>query len=384
MKQIQQLTTNLKNFISIFENSEKELDFINQVKDFSHLLFFTNEFNNKKSLIDVSKVDMIEHLVMSFAHNYTLMVWGKDYSENESELFKRLPSLTFLKKDDVASSYEALKVLVQKTVDYCYENSYKAKYFNEYIVNYKNQQYYLGGEVELAPIIAFDLDGTVVNSTTRIQKMQQEKDNLSENLSKKTKGIKKFNILKNFHRSVESDTPYKHMVDLIYAYKDAGFDIMVLTARPNEYIELNKEFLAKFNIPVDIYVGRPVNNGMPDTEGKYSWLNENVAKERVRGFFEDRKEIIEFFNKKDRVKIYDVDEYHKNPTEEKMKSLVKDCIKRKNVCEEFFLLKNEKENYKYFYRKAEEYYAKKNGVPFEETEKKRLELRNHKFKPNIS
>ncbi len=384
MQPVQKLTSNLKEFISVFKNNEKEMDYLENVQDFSHLLFFANEFSNNMEFNDVLKTERIESLALNFANNYTLMVFGKDLSENQDELFKRVPALSILNEQNLEKSFDVLKVLVQKTIEYCYENTYKAKYYNEYIINYKNQQYYMRGNKEIPPVVAFDLDGTLVDSNIRIQKMQHAKDNLSANLSKKSKGIKKFNILKAFHQSVETDKPYQHMVNLIYAYKEAGFEIMVLTARPNEYIELNKEFLNKFNIPVDIYVGRPVNSGVQDTEGKYSWLNENVAKERVRGFFEDRKEIIEYFNKKDKVKIYDVEDYHKNPTEEKLKSLVNDCVKRKNSCEDFFLLKNEKENHKYFYRKAEEYYEKRIGVPFSDTERKRLEERNYKFKPNIS
>lgn len=385
MKPAENLVNILKTYVSIFENNEREILYIDEVKDFSHILFFVSEFGKTKQLDDISNLEtgFIEELTIEFAKNYALMVWGKTI-ENKDELFKRVPSLSSLLENDSLKSFEALRALVNKTVEYCYDNAYKAKYFNEYIINYKNQQYYLRGDSQIPPVVAFDLDGTVVNSNIRIQKMQNEKDNLDNNLSKKSKAYKKLSILRGFHSSVESDTPYKHMTDLIAAYKKEGFEIMILTARPNEYIELNKEFLNKYNIPIDIYVGRPVNNGMPDTDGKYSWLNENVSKERIRGFFEDRKEIIEYFKKKDKVHIYDVEDYHKKPTEEKMLSLVKDCLKRKNTCEEYFSLKEEKENYKYFYKKAEEYYEKRIGVPFSATEKKRLEERNHKFKPNIS
>lgn len=385
MKPAENLVNILKRYVSIFENNQREMLYIDEIKDFSHILFFASEFGKQKTFENLSILskETIEDLAIEFAKNYALMVWGKNI-ENKDELFKRIPSLESLLENDSSKSFEALKTLVNKTVEYCYENAYKAKYFNEYIINYKNQQYYLRGDSQIPPVVAFDLDGTVVNSNIRVQKMQNEKDSIDNNLSKKSKAYRKLSILRGFHSSVESDIPYKHMTDLIAEYKKAGFEIMVLTARPNEYMHLNKEFLNKFNIPIDIYVGRPVNNGMPDTDGKYSWLNENVSKERIRGFFEDRKEIIEYFRRKDKVHIYDVEDYHKKPTEDKMISLVKDCIKRKNNCEDYFLLNKEKENYKYFYKKAEEYYEKRIGIPFSETEKKRLEEKNYKFKPNIS
>lgn len=387
MKPAENLINNFKKYISIFKNNEREVEYLKYVNDLPYYLLMVNFFNDKINIenIKINNQNELKNILIDFAHNYTLMLWGKDFIGKEEQLFERIPVLSPLKdSNDIELMCLALKVIVEKTVDYCYENSYKSKYFNEYIVNFKNQQYYLSGDKQINPVVAFDLDGTVVNSNERIKKMQDDKNNLSNSLDKKEKSKKKFKIMQEFHSNVDTDRPYSHMVELIHSYKKEGFDIMILTARPNEYIELNKEFLNKYNIPIDIYVGRPLDNGMVDTEGKYTWLNENVAKERVRGFFEDRIEIIEYFKKKEKVHIYDVDILHKTPTSEKIKSLVSDCLKRKNICEEYFLLKNEKENYKLFYKKAEEYYEKKNGFPFSEAERKRLELRNYKFKPNIS
>lgn len=382
MKPAEKLMKTLHNFISSFENTQKYEDFLNEVADFPHFLFFANDFAKNKDVTMVKEIDL-ENIILDFANNYTLMVWGKNFSENKEELFKRLPALNTI-YEGKESAFNVLKTLVLKTTEYCYENSYKAKYFNEYIINFKEQQYYLRGTKEIKPVVAFDLDGTVINSNERIRLMQEKKDKLSDSMSKKDKGKAKFKILKEFHSSVESDVPYEHMVNLINEFRKKGFEIAVLTARPNEYIELNKEFLNKWNIQIDTYIGRPIDNGFPDTEGKYTWLNENLSKERVRGFFEDREEIIKYFKQKEKVKIYDVNEYHNNRTEEKMKALVKDCIKRKNICEEYFKLSNEKEDYKNFYRKAEEYYEKRRGIPFSTNELVARASRNDKFRANIS
>lgn len=383
MKPVENLVNLLENYILSFSNSEKYRVYLESVGDFPAFVFFASEMARNKRLEDFKEQEKIDELLVGFAENYTLMMWGKNYSGNTEELIKRVP---FLKEENnsVEDKFKSLSEIVLATTNYCYENGYKAKYFNEYIINFKNSQHYLRGKSELPPVVAFDLDGTVVNSSERIRLMMERKDNLDENLSKKTKANKKFGIMKNFHSNVDTDKPYEHMVSLIKEYKKNGFDVMVLTARPNEYIDVNKEFIKKWDLPFDIYVGRPVNNGFPDTEGKYSWLNENVAKERVRGFFEDREEIIHYFNKKDKIHIYNVEDFHKNRTDEKRDSLVKDCLKRKNKCEDYFKLDMERDNYKYFYRKAEEYYEKRNGEPMSDMDKKFLIEKGRKLRPNIS
>lgn len=388
-KPVEELVEMLKTYVLMFKDSEKVETYLEYVSDLPAFLFFAEDFAQNKQVLDLkagADNELIKKLSLSLARNYLLMTWGKVFEEDNEELFKAIPALNILSEEFSEKHLDVLNTLISKTTAYCYENSYKTKYFNEYVINYKNQQYYLRGDKQIPPLVAFDLDGTVVNSNERIQKMQNKKDKLDDNLSKVTKGKEKFKILRNFHSNVDTDKPYEHMIKLINLYKNSGFEVMVLTARPNEYLEVNKEFIKKWELPFDLYVGRPINNGFPDTEGKYSWLNENVAKERVRGFFEDRKEIVEYFNKKGKVYAYDVEDFHKNQSNKKMQSLVNDCLNRKNVCEDYFKLSLEKEKmtHKNFYKKAEEYYEKRRGKPYSEVEAKLMEEKNKKFRPNIS
>ena len=89
------------------------------------------------------------------------------------------------------------------------------------------------------------------------------------------------------------DKPNLPMIDLAKNYKENGFEIIVLTGRPESTRKITKEWLQKYNIPYDkLYMRSWEDNFLkaPDFKRK---IYESEIKENVFCAYDDDQRIID-------------------------------------------------------------------------------------------
>ncbi len=90
-----------------------------------------------------------------------------------------------------------------------------------------------------------------------------------------------------------SDKPNLPMIDLAKSYKENGFEVIVLTGRPESTRKVTKEWLQKYNIPYDkLYMRSWEDNFLkaPDFKRK---IYETEIKENVFCAYDDDQRIID-------------------------------------------------------------------------------------------
>ena len=103
------------------------------------------------------------------------------------------------------------------------------------------------------PFVLCDIDGTIANCEHRQMYVQGE-------------GKKDW---KNFFAHMNEDTPIESTIKLVLEYKAKGHDIILLTARPEDYREMTEEWVAK-NTDIDplTIIMRNSGDKRPDVEVK--------------------------------------------------------------------------------------------------------------------
>ena len=92
------------------------------------------------------------------------------------------------------------------------------------------------------------------------------------------------------------DKPNLPMIELAKSYKENGFEVIVLTGRPESTRKVTKEWLEKYNIPYDkLYMRSWEDNFLkaPDFKRK---IYETEIKENVFCAYDDEEEIIQMWN----------------------------------------------------------------------------------------
>jgi len=103
------------------------------------------------------------------------------------------------------------------------------------------------------PFVLCDIDGTIADCSHRQMYVQGE-------------GKKDW---KNFFAHMDEDTPIQSTLARLELYKRAGHDIILLTARPEDYREITEEWVSRFtDIDPLTIIMRNSGDKRPDTEVK--------------------------------------------------------------------------------------------------------------------
>jgi hypothetical protein len=86
--------------------------------------------------------------------------------------------------------------------------------------------------------VIIDIDNTLSNANERFE------------LAKKPNGKTDWDIA-HLPENLIKDKPNLPMIDLAKTYKENGFEVIVLTGRPESTRKVTKEWLQKYNIPYD-------------------------------------------------------------------------------------------------------------------------------------
>jgi hypothetical protein len=128
--------------------------------------------------------------------------------------------------------------------------------------------------------VIIDIDNTLSISNDRFK------------LAEKENGKTDWDIVHTPEHMIK-DKPNLPMIDLAKNYKENGFEIIVLTGRPESTRKITKEWLQKYNIPYDkLYMRSWEDNFLkaPDFKRK---IYESEIKENVFCAYDDDQRIID-------------------------------------------------------------------------------------------
>ena len=125
----------------------------------------------------------------------------------------------------------------------------------------------------------FDIDGTLADCTHRLGYILKDK--------------KDWDI---FHRSADKDTPIRETIECAKALKRIGYEILIVTGRPESSRIITRQWLLENGIDFSGLYMREEWNHVPDFILKKDiYENEIRDKYEILGVFEDRKSVVEMW-----------------------------------------------------------------------------------------
>ena len=128
--------------------------------------------------------------------------------------------------------------------------------------------------------VIIDIDNTLSIANDRFKLAEKENGKLDWDFVHASK-----NMIK--------DKPNLPMIELAKGYKEDGFEVIILTGRPESTIKVTKEWLQKYNIPYDkLYMRSWEDNFLkaPDFKRK---IYETEIKENVFCAYDDDQRVID-------------------------------------------------------------------------------------------
>ena len=130
--------------------------------------------------------------------------------------------------------------------------------------------------------VIIDIDNTLSISTDRFKMAEKENGKTDWDFVHASE-----NMIK--------DTPNLPMIELAKNYKEDGFEVIILTGRPESTRKVTKEWLAKYNIPYDVLYMRSWEDNFlkaPDFKRK---IYETEIKENVFCAYDDDQRVIDIW-----------------------------------------------------------------------------------------
>jgi len=125
--------------------------------------------------------------------------------------------------------------------------------------------------------IYVDIDGTLSNSDHRQHHLLKDKKDWH-----------------SFYEEMKNDVPHPEILWLVQTLYLAGNTIVIVTGRPEQYMEYTVNWLMKYNVPYDGLYMRPNKDNRSDAIVKVEML-ELLKKEGFEPviFLEDRKRVVD-------------------------------------------------------------------------------------------
>jgi hypothetical protein len=128
--------------------------------------------------------------------------------------------------------------------------------------------------------VIIDIDNTLSIATDRFKQAEKENGKTDWDLVHAPE-----NMIK--------DKPNLPMIELAKNYKEDGFEVIILTGRPESTRKITKEWLTKYNIPYDVLYMRSWEDNFlkaPDFKRK---IYETEIKENVFCAYDDDQRVID-------------------------------------------------------------------------------------------
>jgi len=131
--------------------------------------------------------------------------------------------------------------------------------------------------------VIIDIDNTLCNSNERFR------------LATKPDGKIDWDIAHN-PELIEKDKPNFPMIDLANSYKRDGFEVILLTGRPESVEAITKEWLKKYDVEYDQLIMRNRSSHFLKAVVYKKKVYETIIKSDVFCAYDDEEEIIQMWN----------------------------------------------------------------------------------------
>lgn len=152
----------------------------------------------------------------------------------------------------------------------------------------KKEVFNVKKEEVLAPVVIFDIDGTLMNEEHRAQ-YRDAKD------------------WKTYFSLCGLDSPIQPIIDLTHEYKSKGYEVWAMSGRSFSCEQDTLDSFKKHNVHFDHLKLRGEGNMIPDYVIKPAWVKKLIGLERVQVVYDDSPKVIESFRKLG-LKVIDVTE----------------------------------------------------------------------------
>ena len=134
-------------------------------------------------------------------------------------------------------------------------------------------------ESTLAPVVIFDIDGTLMDESHRAH-LREAKD------------------WEKYFDACDLDSPITHAIDLLKSYKEKGYEVWLMSGRGEACLEKTKQSMQEHGVPYDHIKLRSKNVFIPDYVLKPAWVAKYIGLERVEAVYDDQARVLEGFAKK--------------------------------------------------------------------------------------
>lgn len=146
-------------------------------------------------------------------------------------------------------------------------------------------------------IIICDVDGTISNPTHRLKWVRDEKNDRCENGNRGSGKARK--NWKKFFEAMGDDSLRESTLEILNKYALEGHLIVMVTARPQEYLPDTVEWLNHHNVPYDFMIMRKDGDYRRDDIIKQEILDKWFDKDDIEVVLDDRPVVIRMWQKND-------------------------------------------------------------------------------------
>ena len=155
------------------------------------------------------------------------------------------------------------------------------------------------GDVEKlrkSPVVIFDLDGVLIDSSERFNKSLEEAGITKEEFDKDPKARGRAWRIFLSEKYIHLDKPVEEAIKLLKERKEKGAVILIITGRPETLKTTTIDQLKRFGIPYDVIVFRSRDNFMKDHKYK-KYVLDTLKIVRIIEAHDDSPEVCEMYAK---------------------------------------------------------------------------------------
>jgi hypothetical protein len=133
--------------------------------------------------------------------------------------------------------------------------------------------------VEKAKSIIIDLDGTLCDCTHRRHFLDEKRPDW-----------------RSFNESMREDGLNSWCLDLIHAMGNAGFKILLVSGRGDDFRDATVDWLQKYAVPYDLLAMRPAKDNRKDSLVKFELYQKLIEPQYdVHFVVDDRKQVVDMW-----------------------------------------------------------------------------------------
>jgi predicted kinase len=194
------------------------------------------------------------------------------------------------KYEEIAKKYPWANIkyhdLLSVPIEQCIAQDLQRKGTSRYVGkdNIINMGFRFGVMHQTRSCVIFDLDGTLSDPSHRRHFVRQAQGD-EINPEWKPNWVQ-------FFETCDQDTPREEVIQKARDYHAQGIEVIICSARPEDYREKSEEWLRRHNVPFDRFIMRRFQDYRKDTVVKKEYLDQFLDKTKILRVFDDRPCVI--------------------------------------------------------------------------------------------